>query len=104
MSAIVYEAPDQEMVIEEDRTNLDMFDRFSLVHMGFGAVCGYLGAGPLLVGVTAIGWEVAENPLKDRFPEVFPHATHDTLLNATGDVLATMVGWAIGRALRGGSS
>lgn len=98
---MIYTAPDQEIVIEEDRTNLDMFDRFSLVHMFFGAVTGYLGAGPLATGVLAVGWEVAENPLKDRFPGVFPHAEHDTLANATGDVLATMVGWAIGHSLRG---
>lgn len=97
----IYDAPDQEIVIEEDRTNLDVFDRFSFVHMFSGAVAGYFGAGPVVTAALAVGWEVAENPLKDRFPGLFPNGSHDSLANATGDVLATMVGWAIGHTLRG---
>lgn len=98
---MIYTAPDQEIVIEADRTNLDMFDRFSFAHMFFGVVSGALGSHPALTFTLAVGWEVAENPLKDRFPGLFPNHSHDTLANATGDVLATMVGWAIGHQLRG---
>jgi hypothetical protein len=31
---------------------------------------------------------------------MFPHATQDTLANSAGDILATMVGWAMTRAVR----
>jgi hypothetical protein len=31
---------------------------------------------------------------------MFPHATQDTLTNSAGDVLATLIGWGMTRAVR----
>jgi hypothetical protein len=44
-----------------------------------------------------VGWELVENPLKDRWPKLFPHSSHDTPANATVDALAVLAGWAFAR-------
>lgn len=101
MSAGTWTDEGFEMVITADRVNVDLFDRYSFVHAAFGAVMGYLGVpAPVALGIS-IAWEVAENPLKDALPDVFPNASHDTPLNATGDVISTMAGYALGRLVRG---
>lgn len=79
--------------------NHDAVDRFTIGHAAVGTIMG-LARLPWWVAITvAIGWEVIENPLKDRFPQLFPHATHDTLANATFDALAMIAGYAFIRAL-----
>jgi hypothetical protein len=79
--------------------NGDALDRFTLAHAAAGVLMG-LGRLPWWAALgLAIAWEVAENPLKDRFPGVFPHATHDRPCNAVADTCAVMAGWAAMRAL-----
>jgi hypothetical protein len=80
--------------------NHAFFDLFSLVHMSAGAAFGALGLGFFPMLVLAMGWEIAEHVMKDCIPHVFVHPSQDTLLNACGDVLVTMVGWTLGRFAR----
>jgi hypothetical protein len=73
--------------------NGDGVDRFTIGHAAFGVLMG-LGRVPLWAAVAvAVGWELIENPLKDRFPEAFPHASHDTFENASMDAIAMVAGW-----------
>jgi len=75
-------------------------DVFSLVHLAGGLVMGALGLRFLPMLVLAVGWEVVEHILKDCIPRVFVHPSQDTLLNASGDVLVSLLGWLLGRGLR----
>ncbi len=74
-----------------------MVDRFTLVHASLGAGYALVGLPFLVTLGLALLWEVVEDPLKAALPALFPHATADTLQNATGDVLALLGGWAIVR-------
>jgi hypothetical protein len=80
--------------------NHALFDRFSLVHMSAGIGFGALGLGFFPMLILATGWELAEHVMKDCIPHVFVHPSQDTLVNAFGDVLVTMVGWTIGHFAR----
>lgn len=72
--------------------NGDPVDRFTIVHFGAGAAYGLLGLPLWTAAVVGVAWEVLENPLKDRFPGAFPHASHDTLANAAVDTAAFVGG------------
>ena len=81
--------------------NHAFIDPYSLVH----GVVGVVAALVLRVGLWATlaiadGWELAEHILKNLIPQVFPHPTQDTGMNSAGDVISTMVGWTVARALR----
>jgi hypothetical protein len=80
--------------------NHALFDLFSLVHMSAGVAFGALGLGFFPMLILATGWEIAEHVMKDCIPNVFVHPSQDTVINAFGDVLVTMVGWTIGRFAR----
>jgi hypothetical protein len=75
--------------------NHAVFDPWSLVHALVGIVMARLGAGLLPTLALAVGWEVAEHVLKNLVPALFPHPSQDSLANSAGDVLATVVAWAI---------
>jgi hypothetical protein len=73
--------------------NGDALDRFTIAHGAAGVLMG-LGRVPWWGAlVLAVGWELAERPLKRVIPRAFPHASQDSLANATCDVLAVMAGW-----------
>ena len=79
--------------------NYGLVDRWTVGHLGVGTWMGLLKLpwwGALLVSV---GWEIVERPLKDRLFWKMTGATQDTLPNAVADVVATMLGWGIMRAL-----
>jgi hypothetical protein len=69
----------------------------SLVHVGVGLALGLFRLGLVTTLVVAIGWEVLEHLLKSCVPQWFVFPSQDTLVNSTGDVLCTAVGWALGR-------
>jgi len=71
-------------------------------HAAIGVAYGAVGVPWEYALSAAVLWEVVENPLKDRLPEIFPDACHDTLGNAVADVAAVMVGYALGRYWRKG--
>lgn len=83
-----------------DGINANAIDRFTFVHAAVGGVCGASGLPFPLVAFGAVGWELVERPLKDRFPNMFPHSTQDTTVNALFDALAVMGGWWLGHYLR----
>jgi len=68
-------------------------DPMSLVHALVGIGLGLFRLGPFAVLGIAVGWEVVEHVLKGCFPGAFVYPTQDTLMNAAGDVVATMAGW-----------
>jgi hypothetical protein len=80
--------------------NHGFVDPWTLVHGLVGVAAAVLGFGLWSTLALAISWEVAEHLLKNLIPMMFPHATQDTLANSAGDILATMVGWAMTRAVR----
>lgn len=77
--------------------NGDMFDRFSLLHAGFGYICGKAGVGLTGVSLLAIAWEFAERDLKKRHPSIFPHPSQDSPANAVGDVIIAIAAWSLAR-------
>lgn len=72
--------------------NGDAFDRFTLAHLGAGVAMGALRVPMWLVVVLALGWELAERPLKRKFPGAFPHSSQDTAQNAIVDAAAVIGG------------
>jgi hypothetical protein len=81
--------------------NHAFLDPYSLVH-GFVGVVAVLvfGFGFWTTLGIAVSWELVEHVLKDLVPTVFPHPTQDTVANSAGDILSTMLGWSLARALR----
>jgi hypothetical protein len=71
------------------------FDRYSLVHAGFGAWAGARGFGLLpLLGMT-IAWEVFEAKYLERHsPDRFTY-TQEPMHNRIADVVAALAGWAL---------
>ena len=76
--------------------NIAPIDTFTLGHAAVGSLLGLLGlrAGEALI--FAVGWEMAERPLKVRYPTFFPRHTQDSPTNSIVDVVATMIGWWVG--------
>lgn len=81
--------------------NGDAFDRFTLAHAGVGVALGLLRVPWWAAVGFALAWEIAERPLKDNLPGVFPNATQDTVPNAITDAAAVVAGWALLRHMRG---
>jgi hypothetical protein len=80
--------------------NHGFVDPWTLVHGLVGVVAAALGFGLWSTLALAISWEVAEHLLKNLIPTMFPHPTQDSLANSAGDILATMLGWVMTRAVR----
>lgn len=80
--------------------NGDPVDHFTFAHLGVGAIMGAVKLPWWAALGIAIGWELIENPLKDRFSKLFPHPSHDRPANAVVDAAAMMAGWGIARGLR----
>jgi hypothetical protein len=79
--------------------NFGFIDPYTLVHGFVGVVAAAIGLRFFGMLALAVGWEIAEHLLKQLIPSVFPHVTQDTFRNSCGDVLATIVGWALARAV-----
>jgi len=73
--------------------NKGMIDKFSLVHGASGASARMAGVGRGVAYIGALLFELVETPLKNRYPSFFPSGTSDTLANATGDMLAFILGY-----------
>lgn len=87
-------------VAHRGEINGEATDRFTLVHGAFGVIMGAIGV-PMFAAVgVAIGWEFLERPLKDAFPQAFPHASQDRIPNAVCDAAAMITGWGVGRTAR----
>jgi len=73
--------------------NQTAFDRFTIAHFAMGVAMGVAGVPRLAALTVAIGWEIAERPLKRNFREAFPNPSQDSLQNATVDALAMTAGY-----------
>jgi hypothetical protein len=80
--------------------NFPLVDAFSLAHLAVGLGMGALGLGLWPTLAVAVAWEVAEHLLKDCAPAFFVYPTQDTLTNAAGDVVVTLLGWLLTRIIR----
>ena len=78
---------------EPGEINHAVVDRFTIAHFAVGVLMG-AGRMPWWGALAiAVGWELVERPLKRSAPQIFPHATQDTVQNAVGDAVAMMAGW-----------
>jgi hypothetical protein len=80
--------------------NYAPFDRYSLCHGLVGVAAGLIGLGFWQTLGIAVAWELAEHVLKNLIPALFAYPTQDTLMNSLGDVLSTLIGWAMATAAR----
>lgn len=80
---------------ERDETNHVPVDRFTLVHFGAGVGANVLGLSLEQTLALAIGFEVVEYLVKDVHPEIFPHPSQDSPINAAVDVGAAVGGHAL---------
>ncbi|HEY4394058.1 MAG TPA: hypothetical protein VGP64_08350 [Polyangia bacterium] len=75
-------------------------DRYSLAHGLIGVAAGLAGFGFWQTVGIAVGWEILEHVLKNLVPALFAYPSQDTLVNSFGDVISTMLGWAVATAVR----
>jgi hypothetical protein len=80
--------------------NYAPLDRYSLAHLFIGVTAGLAGLGFGQTLGIAVGWELVEHVLKNLVPSLFAYPTQDTLANSVGDVLSTLLGWAVATAIR----
>jgi hypothetical protein len=73
--------------------NVSFLDDYTVMHLALGAAYGAMGASAKQALAIAVGWELAERPLKRLAPGIFPTESQDSPQNALGDVLATLAGW-----------
>jgi hypothetical protein len=79
--------------------NHGLVDRYTPWHVFWGVFLGLSGMSwPVALGLSVL-WEIAEHPLKNKLPEMFPNATQDTVTNSAGDVGANMLGYLMGRKI-----
>ena len=81
-------------------TDKALLDRWTLGHIGVGAIMRLLGAPRLVAYALAIGFELSENFLKRSLPAFFsPYTTPDTLKHTIVDAISTISGWELANAL-----
>ena len=80
--------------------NYPPVDRYSLAHGFIGVALGLAGFGFWQTAGIAVGWEILEHFLKNLVPAVFAYPSQDTLVNSFGDVISTLLGWAVATAIR----
>jgi hypothetical protein len=80
--------------------NYPPVDRYSLAHGLIGVAAGLAGFGFWQTVGIAVGWEIVEHVLKNLVPALFAYPSQDTLVNSFGDVISTMLGWAMATAIR----
>jgi hypothetical protein len=78
--------------------NQSPVDGYTLLHFATGAALARAGLPWWAAVVAAVGWELAEDRLKRRYPGIFPRSSDDSKENALVDAGAVMLGWGVGRA------
>ena len=72
-------------------------DLCTIGHLAVGfaiATSGVKLPGAMAIGV---GWEIAEQPLKRKYPRAFSNARPDSTLHSVLDAMAVVAGWYLGR-------
>jgi hypothetical protein len=78
-----------------ESTNKYAFDRFSVVHAGFGAWAASRGFGLIPTLLMHTAWEVVEAHYHEkRSPDRFVFRP-EPIYNRIGDTIAALVGWAM---------
>lgn len=77
--------------------NQAALDRFTSAHAGVGISIAVLGFPWWAALAMTVGWELVENYLKDRKPDLFPYSSHDSAENSVADAAAVMVGFVVTR-------
>ena len=90
----------RQPVARPGEINYPPVDRYSLAHGFIGVALGLAGLGFWQTVGIAVAWEVLEHFLKNLVPAVFAYPSQDTLVNSFGDVISTMLGWAVATAIR----
>lgn len=68
-------------------------DAFTALHYAGGVGMKVVGLNPPAALALAVLWELAEPPLKQRYPSQFPHPSVDSFANKCFDVIAAMIGY-----------
>ena len=79
--------------------NYEPVDKYTLAHFAAGELMGAARLPLWMVVTIAVGWELAERPLKDAYPSLFPSQSQDSTMNATFDALAMIAGWVVFKSL-----
>lgn len=87
--------------------NRTAVDRFTILHFISGFVYYSITARwipmianyPMII-LLSVGWEIWEPMLKDWNPDVFPNPSKDSEINKVFDVLATVMGYAVAKAIQ----
>jgi len=82
-----------------NRINQAPLDKFTVLHFLFGVGMAKFKFKPYQAIFTAVSFELLEDVLKDRCPDIFPYSSKDSKTNSLVDVLATLTGFGVGRAL-----
>lgn len=75
--------------------NIAPVDRFTLAHGAIGLLAAAARIPLPWLAAGAVAWEVAERPLKEVLPKLFPRQTQDSFENASVDALAMVGGWLL---------
>ena len=79
--------------------NYPLVDRWTVGHAALGSVLGLIKMPAWATITIAVGWEIIERPLKNQFPDMFPHSTQDTFANSLMDAIAVIGAWGLMRSL-----
>jgi len=74
-----------------------LIDRWSSGHLALGAIYGITTVPWQAILAASVAWELLENPVKKRFPNLLPGDEPDSFGNAAMDVAATMFGVWVSR-------
>jgi hypothetical protein len=83
-----------------DDTNTQWFDRYSFVHLAWGAVFEASRVPDALALGSHVAFEAIENSLKDASKRMWPDSRHDSIQNSVGDVASFAAGYYATRALK----
>ena len=99
-------SPSRMRTARPGEINYYAFDRFTFGHAAIGAGLGRVGAPFWATALFAVGWEIAERPLRVRgvlqmrAPDSY--LGQDTAENALWDAMSMMGGWWLGNQWRMG--
>lgn len=82
--------------------NKEAVDVWTLGHIAFGALLGFVGVPWWVAAAFAVGWEILERPMKATTPQMFPVPSQDSFANAAFDAVGMFGGWAAARGVRVG--
>lgn len=75
--------------------NSGPFDRFSIVHAGFGVWAGARGFGFLPTLALHTVWEIIEAVVHERYSRDHFTFQPEPMMNRIGDTVSCMAGWAL---------